>query len=130
MTFAPKQETYFGGQYRQFLQMPSGVGMWSRAQSPDSGTWGFEASYTTPTYSFTFTSHNEEVGAIKRAVGGLIMAALPDAVLDQALASLRDYYLFYLEDQQLETVGGDLALAAGEDDDHQGEYAIGYSVDH
>ena len=109
--------------------MPSGVGRWSRVLSPDSGTLGFQASFTAPTYQFSFTADDENVVHVKRALGGLIMAALPDEALDDALASLREYFVFYLKDQQLASVGHGLALAAGEDREGDANLAIGYSVD-
>ena len=74
---------------------PRASGRENRIQSPDTGTWGFEASYTTPTYRFNFTSSDAELSAVKRAIGGAIIAALPETGLDEVLASLRDYYLFY-----------------------------------
>ncbi len=108
--------------------MPSGVGTWNRASALDGGTWGFEASVTASTYQFSFTSTNDDVNNVKRALGGMIVAALPTGALDHVLASLRDYYLFYLEDQELETVGGDLVLTAGVETGYGSGLAVGYSV--
>jgi len=108
--------------------MPSDVGTWNTVSSRDSGTWGFEASVTTSTYQFSFTSANDDVNNVKRALGGMIMAALPVEALDHVLASLRDYYLFYLEDQEIETVGGDLVLTAGAGTRYASGLALGYSV--
>jgi hypothetical protein len=127
-TSAPRQATSFGGQYHQLLEMPSDVGTWNMVSSPDLGTWGFEASVTTSTYQFSFTSANDDVTNVKRALGGMIMAALPAEALDHVLASLRDYYLFYLEDQEIETVGGDLVVTAGTGTGHGSGLAVGYNV--
>jgi hypothetical protein len=109
--------------------MPSGVGRWSRVLSPDSGTLGFQASFTAPTYEFRFTADDENILQVKRALGGLMMAALPEDALDDALASLRDYFVFYLKDQEFATVGHGLARAASEDGEDEADLAIGYSVD-
>lgn len=110
--------------------MPSGVGKWNRVLSPETGTWGFETTFTGATYEFNFTSDEADAAEVKRALGGLIMATLPEGALDQALSTLYDYYTFYLEDQQLDTVGGDLVLTTGQDSrvTEASGLAIGYSV--
>jgi hypothetical protein len=58
----------------------------------------------------------------------MIMAALPPEALDHVLGSLRDYYLSYLEDEELETVGGELVLTAGAETRHVSGLAVGYSI--
>jgi hypothetical protein len=89
--------TGYLGQFRR----PTGEARFAITRPTDLDQFGFLTEVTGRRYRFHFSGDDLAVETVKRALGCVILALMPDEGLDAALSGLADTCEFYVEDRDL-----------------------------